>query len=566
MTPGTFPSASQSRFRKGAFLLPLLIIFSVLLAACGGSSGSTTTQTQGKKVVLNVGDQSGPISKAGFNVYSSMNNAGIWNLASFVYEPLYFVNINDSTQSTGLLATSYQWNSDNTQLTFNLRQGVKWSDGQPFTSDDVVFTFNDIKQYTAADNGGVWNYLSGVTAPDQNTVVMTLTKPYVPSFYYIATQTPIIPKHVFASVGDPTKYINDNPVGTGPFMVDRYTDQVVVWKKNPTYWNASNIKIDQINQPYLKDNDAALLALNQGQVDWASFFAAGLKSAFLDKDPTHNHYWAAPVDEFGIFMNEQHNPLLANIAVRRAINAAIDRNALAQEGVAGLVPALGDTGLVLPTAQAYLDPKLPQTNMSADPAAADKFLTDAGFTKGSDGIYMDKNGKRLSFSFRIVATYSDWVAETQIIQQNLKAAGIEIKVDAVQETPYYGIRADNNFDMEIGGLAGGATPYNIYNEGLNSNSIGKNNYSRYSNPQVDKLLDQYASTSDATTQKQYIMQIEDIFAQDLPWIPTLTAPRWFEYTTTHFTGWPSQDNPYAVGSGYSFPDNEIVLTHLTPVS
>ncbi len=81
---------------------------------------------------------------------------------------------------------------------------------------------------------------------------------------------------------------------------------------------------------------------------------------------------------------------------------------------------------------------------------------------------------------------------------------------------------------------------------------------------MDQLLNQYASSSDFNTQKQIIMQIEKIFVDQQPWVPTLTAPRWFEYTTTHFTGWPDQDNPYATGAPYAFPDNEIVVSHLTP--
>ena len=103
-----------------------------------------------------------------------------------------------------MLASSYQWNSDNSQVTFTIRPNVKWNDGKPFTSDDVVFTFNTMKQYPAADGLGVWGFLKDVTAPDANSVVMTLQKPYPPVLVNIAGKVYIIPKHIFASVGDPT--------------------------------------------------------------------------------------------------------------------------------------------------------------------------------------------------------------------------------------------------------------------------------------------------------------------------------------------------------------------------
>src|SRR5579875_2801993 len=157
--------------KAGTLCLSLLAILALLLTACGGSS---TQSSQSGKKVLTLAAQASAFTDQGFNPYAPTPNIGI---NGFVYETLEFCNVNDNTYHP-LLALSHQFNSDYTQVTFHLRQGVKWNDGQPFSADDVVFTFNALKQYPAADLNGDWGYLKSVTAPDANTVVMTFQKPF----------------------------------------------------------------------------------------------------------------------------------------------------------------------------------------------------------------------------------------------------------------------------------------------------------------------------------------------------------------------------------------------------
>src|SRR5437762_10585656 len=147
MTPNSlFAAPSRVKIKSTALVFTLLVIFTLILTACGG--GNSTTSSTGTKAVLKVAAQSYDFAQSGFNPFNTHTNAGILGL---VYETLYFVNVNGGA-FTPMLATSYKWNSDNTQVTFTMRPNVKWSDGQPFTADDVVFTFNAMKQYPAADS------------------------------------------------------------------------------------------------------------------------------------------------------------------------------------------------------------------------------------------------------------------------------------------------------------------------------------------------------------------------------------------------------------------------------
>ncbi len=562
MTPDAFLSTGTKSNNK-MFVVSLIVLFSILLTACGGSSSNKNSSGQ---TVLKIATQSYDFAQAGFNPYNGHPNAGVLGL---VYETLYFVNINDGS-FTPMLATDYKWNSDNTQVTFAIRQNVKWSDGQPFTADDVAFTFNLMKQYPAADGSGVWSYLKDVAAPDANTVVMTFQKAYPPALVTIAGHVYIVPKHVFASAGDPTKYLTDKPIGTGPFTLSKYQTDLAVYAKNPSYWQADKVKIDQIRYPEYKDNSTLQLALPKGEVDWAGYFSPTLQQDFVAKDPAHNHLFMDAINLYSICPN-QKDPTIggaAGLPVRLALSTAIDRNAIAAQATAGLEPPGSMTGLVLPTAKNWLDAQYGNLSSTADTAKAEKYLTDAGYTKGGDGIYQ-KNGKRLSLTLRSVDSYSDWNAAAKLIADQAKAVGIEIKNVTVGEDNYYTLRTNGKYDYQLQfcGMVGGPTPYYLYNQYLNSNQIGqgKFNFMAWNDHTTDMYLNQYASTSDVTVQKQAIQGIEKVFVDNQPFIPLWTGADYDEYSTKNFTGWPDQSNPYSSGSPNTGPDYEQVILHLQPV-
>src|SRR5579863_908784 len=240
MTPNSRPvTPSRVKSKTTAMVFSFLVVLTMILAACGSS---TQNNQASSKHILTIATQSYDFAQSAFNPNNGHPNAGVLGL---VYETLYFVNVNGGA-FTPMLATNYSWNSDNTQLTFTIRQGVKWNDGKPFDANDVAFTFNLMKQYPAADANGVWSYLSSVTAPSATTVLMTFTKAYPPELVTIAGHVFIVPQHVYASVGDPTKYLTSNPVGTGPFTVSKYEANLAVYVKNPGYWQASSVKVDEV--------------------------------------------------------------------------------------------------------------------------------------------------------------------------------------------------------------------------------------------------------------------------------------------------------------------------------
>src|ERR1700729_2386354 len=166
-----------------------LVAVGLLAAACsagkgGGNGGSNGNGSTKATNTVTISNENGALWTCNF---SPFNGSDTLLSVGFVYEPLVYVNALQNGKTTPMLATSWKWGSGNTSLTFNIRSGVKFSDGTPMTAADVAYTFNLIKKYPALDVNSVWSVLSSVTQADDN-VVMTFKTPAVPYFYYIADQ------------------------------------------------------------------------------------------------------------------------------------------------------------------------------------------------------------------------------------------------------------------------------------------------------------------------------------------------------------------------------------------
>lgn len=564
MVPNLAHSSGQTKTRQ-AVLFSLLALVLILLAACG-QSGPTSGTTH-KNSVLNVVPSPKGDFTNGFSPYSSNANYGSQGL---IYETLLFFNRMNSDVKPWL-ASSYAFSADAKTLTFHLRTAVKWSDGQAFTADDVVFTLQMLKQYPTADINGLWQYLLNVQASDSSTVVVTLKSAYTPVLWYLAGQTWIVSKHGYASAGDPTKFSDNSPVGTGPFVLKSFTPQLIDLKKNPTYWQPGKPVVDEIHYPSFNSNTSAELLLQRGDVDWTGLFTPNIQQTYISKDPAHNHYWFPNRNIVMLYLNTARAPF-NQLAVRQAISSAIDREKIYKIAESGYEPISSPTGLVLPANQSNLSTTYAQTSFALNPAKSGQLLQSAGFTRGSDGIYVDKSGKKLSFQIDVVTGWTDWVTADQIISSNLKAIGIDTRVNAISFNAYFSALQMGSFDMAISWTNPGPTPFYLYNSLLNSTNsapVGKqasSNWERWTNPTTDKLLAQYATTTDSSLQQQALNGLQQIMVEQLPSIPLVYGATWYEYSTRNFTGWPDANNAYASPAPFDFPDAEVVTLNLQPVA
>ncbi|HWN63184.1 MAG TPA: ABC transporter substrate-binding protein, partial [Streptosporangiaceae bacterium] len=550
----------------------VIVAAGMLAAGCSagaGSSSSPGASASGKAATnstLTISNENGALWTCGFNPF-----LGADQLLSvgFVYEPLVYVNPLQGGKTTPMLASSYAWGAGNKSLTFTIRQGVKWSDGTPMTAADVAYTFNLIKKYPALDLTGVWSVLSSVTATG-NTVTMDFSTVAVPYFYYIADQTPIVPEHIWSTLSNPTTNAITDPVGTGPFLMNKCSPSNITYTANPHYWQPGLPKIKKIEYPAYTSNTTANNDLANGTAQWGAQYIPAINTFYKSKSPSYN-YWFPPTVNVSLVPNLT-NPLLANVKVREAMSYAIDRAKVSTIGESGYEPPANQTGIVTPTFASSQDSSAVSAwGNGYDPAKATSLLESAGFHMGSDGIMVNSAGQKLQFTVLNIGDYSDWVASVQVIQQELKSVGIGITPDNLSNTDFvsefdYGKYQLAYYDQQTFG----PSAYYELNNWLNSANtapIGKtaaSNFERYSNPATDKLLNQYETTTDPATQQSILNQIQQVMVTDVPIIPVTEAVDWYQYDTGPFSGWPTPGNPYAQPSAYAYPDNEQVLLQLAP--
>ncbi|WP_067928795.1 ABC transporter substrate-binding protein [Alicyclobacillus shizuokensis] len=546
------------------------IALSATVAGCGSSSGgnssgnssgkANTTQSQGSaqgQPIVMVPAPYGSFQR-NFNPFQTTSNPGT---DGFIYEPLYYYNL-VGPEKYGILGKSMAWSNGNKTLTVTLRDNAKWSDGQKFTSQDVVYTFNLLKKNPALDTSGVWQELADVKADGDYKVVFDFKKPDVPFAMYVL-ETYIVPEHIWKNISDPRKTNNENPVGTGPYVLDTFTSQDYKFKANPNYY-LGKPPVPEIEIPSYNSNDSANLALAKGEADWSSQFIPNIKNVYTSKSP-NNHYWFPPNNNVQVIPNLK-NPILSNLTVRKAISLAIDRGALIQKAEYGYPQASNPTGVLLPIMKDWLDPSLPKqdTEFTYNQQQAVKLLQDAGFKKNSNGIFETPDGKPLSFTMQVVAGWTDWDMSAQLIAQDLQKVGIKVQVQQQQYGGYISMLQSHKFELAIYSSGTGPNPYYIYKTTYGTG--GPQNYEQFSNAEVDKALQAFSTTTDENTQKQEVYKIEKIVAETLPTIPLFEGPTWYEYNDSKYTGWPDADHPYVTPAAWAWPAPEIVVMHLKPRS
>jgi peptide/nickel transport system substrate-binding protein len=537
----------------------------VLATACAAlaavSIGGGANAASGTSVTIS--NEQGTTWTCGFNPF----NPSVQFLSfGSVYEELVFVNELKSGAATPWLASAYSWSNGNKTLTFTIRKGVKWSDGTPFTAADVLFTFKLLKRYPGLDLNSVWSVLSGVTQKGDQ-IVFTFKQSAVPYFYYVAGQTPIVPQHIWASIKDPVTYKDSTPLGTGPFTMSSCSPQVIKYQKNASYWQTGLPKIDTVYYPAFTSNDPANQQLASGEAQWGSQFIPNIKAYYLSKS-SDNHYWFPPLQNVSVFINLK-DPILSNVAVRKAMAYAIDRSRVSQIGEYGYEPPANQTGIVTPTFSSWLKPGLAK-QYAYNPGKAMSILKAAGFVE-KGGVFQTKAGKQLSFTMINIGGYSDWVASAEIVASELKAVGIKITPENLSSTTYDADVYNGRYQLAYdGNEAGGPSPYYELRQELyskNSAPIGKSassNWERYYNSKVDALIEAYGATTNPAKQHQIVGQLEQAMVNDVPIIPITEGVDWYQYNTKTLSGWDTAQDPFAKPAAYEVPDWGVMLLHLRP--
>jgi peptide/nickel transport system substrate-binding protein len=534
--------------------------------ALSGTFGISSISAQNGKVICNMVCESGASFVKNFNPFTP--NAR-WAATHCIYEPLMIYNYTQGKLEPWL-ATEYSWSADLKTLTMPLRTDVKWSDGQPFTAKDVVFTFELMKKFPAlvGSASGAWDdFLADVKAPDDKTVVFTFSRVYTPALYLLTNQV-IVDQHSWASVPDPVKSTNESPVGTGPFTdIAIFQPQGYEAHKNPNYW--APIAIDGLRFKAYTGNDQIAAAVTSGQIDWGGLIA-NPDQTFVAKDPAHNHYWWPSTSNVCLFMNTTKKPF-DDVKFRKAIGPALNRDQMVKTALWGKSTTANATGLSDSAFKDWIDPAVVAAGkgwVTFDAAKANQLLDAAGYPRKGQWRSLP-DGTAMKFSAIVPGGYTDWVAVLQIAITNLKEVGIQVELKTTSPDAWATSVYTGDFDISLGSGVRGATPFDFYRGTMSattSKPIGQTateNYHRYVNADADKLLLDFAATGDAAKQKEIAKELEKIFADVGPVVPLYAQPDWGLYTTKRITGFPNQQDPYAPLTNLgNWPTVLIIFRHL----
>ncbi len=566
----------KKHFRNLSVLILALVVLSMAFVGIGGTyqagaSGSTPAlQTNASASIphngtLYMSTGPGPAFVDNFNPFN------IWSppagIMSLFYEPLLQINTYNGTVIPWL-ATGYNWTDNNLVLNMQLRQGVTFSNGMPFNSSDVVFTFHDQMKLF-----GQWGFLSNVTANGPYQVNFTFKTPQVQDLFYIGSNF-IIPKALWQNYSTPQKTVVTNPIGTGPFVLSQVTAQTITLTRNTNYWMPNEPHLNKVVFVDYTSNSALTLALGQGKIQWTALFAPNITSVFVNKNPSANHYWYPQGQPVTLITNDNQTPLNHSF-FRQAMSLSINRTQIWQTGEYGYEQPANAANILkqqlfwLNSTNSQLAEYLSSYNVSA----AIKLLSDHGY-KIVSGKLTAPNGTAVApMTLMTVAGYSDWDTDIGLIANDLKAIGLTVNIVTPTQGALSTDIADGNYTMALYTDTGiGPNPWydwsGLVGKVLAVGNPASVNVERWnaSSTNFMQYFNSFGNVSSASQQKVLINDMATIILNQMPMIPLVYSANWYEYVNSTIGGFPNAANPYWIPMPWYPGPMEVVTLHLYDIA
>ncbi len=494
---------------KPVFSLAFILLF---IFSC--SKGSTAPNGNGSDTGPAFGDAIiiGSIGDASTLIPVIASDSSSFDIAGYIYNGL--VKYDKDYNIVGDLAESWDISPDNLTITFHLRKNVKWQDGVPFTSADVMFTYRlMINPNTPTAYAADFLLVKEAKAPDPYTFVVTYKEPFAPAL--ISWGFWMMPKHLLEGKDLTTSKLNRSPVGTGPYrFVEWSAGEKIVLDSYHDYFEGRPY-IDRLIYRIIPDTATMFLELKAGGVDWMGLSPIQYKrqtdNDFFKESFVKYKYLADGYTYLGFNLKD---PKFTDKRVRKAISYAIDK----QEIVDIVLLGLGDiaTGPYKPGTWQY-NGKVERYDYN--PEKAKKLLRDAGWVDTNGDGVLEKDG--VPFTFTIVTNQGNELrAKTaELIQNKLKDVGIKVQIRIVEWAAFLSEFVETrNFEALILGWNITKDPdlYDVWH----SSKIGPNelNHISFKNAEVDRLLVEGRRTFDKELRKKYYFRLQEILADEAPYV------------------------------------------------
>jgi peptide/nickel transport system substrate-binding protein len=570
--------------RRTLFKIGGVVAGGAALAACssktstGNASGSAGTLpgigNNGQVGKGRTGANADTLFVAGFQwgpptTYNPFSATPAWpassNVMQIVYESLLRWNILTGEILPGL-AASYKVDGTST-VTLTMQDGITFNDGSACTAKDAAFSFNIGKTATGVSVASFFQAADSIEATDDKTIVIKInqTTKNVGQVLQMLCENYVVPQKVFSALAADkvSSEIMTNPVGTGPFKVDTADQTQVVLTQTGSYWGKTYYGglpvMKTIIHPIFKGNEDANLQFTNGGLDICQTFQSQIWKTWEAGKPTGTYLKAKPYYVPGslpmLIMNTTKAGLDSAV-VRKAIVTAIDYASISDTAMSGY-SATVQASLILPTgaeSKFFNQSDATANGWKYDKAAAEKLLTDAGATKGSDGIYV-LNGKRLG-PYKIITPtgWTDWNASCEIIATSLKAIGIEVATNFPQQAETTQTIQGGTFDMCVWYVSGvnPSSPWARFRDVMSQSlmkPVGTTtfaNYGRWTNADAEALLTSAAQATDDAGKKAAYDKLDALYRKEIPAAPIMYRPdEFYEYSAVNFYNWADEKNTYA---------------------
>ncbi|MBN3264939.1 ABC transporter substrate-binding protein [Pectobacterium brasiliense] len=498
--------------KKNLFLSALILTSSLF-----GLAAQAETQTSKRGGTLNfLAEPEPPV------LTSLVSTSGaVMKVNAKVIEGL--LNYDFDMKPTPQLATSWSVSPDGKQYTFHLRKGVKWHDGQDFTSADVAFSILTVKKYNSRGQGTFAN-VTEVKTPDPYTAILELSKPapYLLSAFS-ANEAPIVPKHLYEGTDILSNPHNTAPIGTGPFVFKEWVrGSHILYERNPNYWDSPKPYVDKLVVKIIPDAATRTIALETGALDLGSDSPVplseierikknpklGIETAGYGYSPTQTRI------EFNL-----DNPYLKDLKVRQAIAHSINIDVL--KNVVWYGYAVSSPTPITPELAQFHDAT--PSPYGFDIAKANRLLDEAGFPRQANGI-----------RFKLVHDFMPYGDSFKRVAEYLKSALAKVGIDVTIRSQDFAtfvkrVYTDRDFDFNNGSISNLFDPavgiQRLYWSKTYQPGVPFGNGSHYSNPEVDRLLEQASVETDPEKRVELYKQFQRIIATDIPDLNLLQIKR-----------------------------------------
>src|SRR5882757_6882225 len=503
-------------FRRTLGPLAAIACVAALVAGDAGVANAQATPKRGGTAVIGVSVAGATLNTQLTSIVTALTIADLWASGLFKYDK--------NGDKKPEIASSWDISKDGKSYTFHLRPNLKWSDGQPFSSEDVAFTLNAFAKFNTYLVKIVPN-VDKTETPDANTFVVTLKEPQSAALEGFDKEVfPLMPKHVYDGTDIPTNPANRAPVGLGPYKFVKWEEgRGITFERNPNYWDQPKPYLDSVVAVFIHNVQQQQNALYRGEIDvlrpalpqiGRTIEQGKLKNAFVTREVKVNAAERLSLD-VNITREIFNKPL-----VRQALLVAIDRERISKDVYQGLAfPAMN----AIPEQFAKLtDPSVDYNKQFAyDPARAGKMLDEAG--------YPMKDGKRFTMDF-VGATNADaFYAEpsAQIIAANWRAIGIDVKLSLLEAQLWSNkVFKDRNYDVSMVSLTARTDPLLGVDRSFlcNGTTVPFVNPTGYCNPELDKVATTAAAVP-LDERRQWYKQYEEIIAHDMPHLTLTNAKK-----------------------------------------